>query len=148
MTKSMTNVLAKALPALSGSSITYNSENNVFLTSGYTSAAGNTYYKAVRVSNRLAVSYDIGEAHYGYTFLNGITLYCWDGQKAKVIGQRFWGGCNWKLFSEEFAKEQAIDMLDDYLMSQAKALGAKVNARQMLLCSREMVEETRQKRLC
>lgn len=33
-------VAAKALPALSGSSLTYNPEKNVFLTCGYTSAAG------------------------------------------------------------------------------------------------------------
>ena len=47
-------VAAKALPALSGSSLTYNPEKNVFLTCGYTSAAGNTYYKAIRISDRLA----------------------------------------------------------------------------------------------
>lgn len=65
-------VAAKALPALSGSSLTYNPEKNVFLTCGYTSAAGNTYYKAIRISDRLAVYYNIGQGH-THTFLNGIT---------------------------------------------------------------------------
>ena len=81
-------VAAKALPALSGSSLTYNPEKNVYLTLGYTSAAGNTYYRAIRLSKRLAVYYHIGEG-YAHTFLNGITLFCWDGQKAKIIAQKF-----------------------------------------------------------
>ena len=42
MSTSLALVAAKALPALSGSSLTYNPEKNVYLTLGYTSAAGNT----------------------------------------------------------------------------------------------------------
>ena len=68
-------IVAKNLPALSGESITYNASKNVFLTQGYTSAAGNMYYKAVRLSNRLMVYYDLGQG-YCHTFLNGIKLYC------------------------------------------------------------------------
>ena len=81
MSTSLALIAAKALPALSGSSISYNPEKNVYLTLGYTSAAGNTYYRAIRLSKRLAVYYHIGEG-YARTFLNGITLFCWDGQKA------------------------------------------------------------------
>ena len=79
-------IAAKALPALSGESLTYNAAKNVYLTLGYTSAAGNMYYQAVRFSNRLAVYYDIGQG-YARTFLNGIKLFCWDGQKAQLIAQ-------------------------------------------------------------
>ena len=137
---------SKALPALSGSSLTYNPEKNVFLTLGYTSAAGNTYYGALRLSKRLAVYYNIGQG-YAHTFLNGITLLCWDGSKAKIIGQKFWGGCDWRCFSEQFAKEQSILMLKDFLASQAKALGQRISDSQLLTFAREMVEETRQKLL-
>ena len=51
-------VAAKALPALSGATVTYNAERNVYLTTGYTSQAGNTYFKAIRLSNRLAIYYN------------------------------------------------------------------------------------------
>ena len=91
----LATVAAKALPALSGSSLMYNAEKNVYLTLGYTSAAGNTYYRAVRFSKRLAVFYHIGEG-YAHTFLNGITLFCWDGQQARIIAQKFWGGNDWR----------------------------------------------------
>lgn len=137
----------KALPALSGSSVTYNPEKNVFLTLGRTSVAGNTHYRAIRLSDRLAVYYNIGEGH-THTFLNGITLFCWDGQKAKVIAKKMWGGCNhWVKFSERFAKEQSILMLMDFLKGQAKALGEQVADQQILTFSRDMIEETQRRRL-
>ena len=139
-------IASKALPALSGSSLTYNPEKNVFLTLGYTSAAGNTYYGALRLSKRLAVYYNIGQGH-THTFLNGITLLCWDGPQARIIGQKFWGGDNWCCFSERFAKEQSILMLKDFLAGQAKVLGQYVSESQLLTFAREMVEETRQKLL-
>lgn len=146
MDSSLALVAAKALPALSGSSLTYNPAKNVFLTLGYTSAAGNTYYRAIRFSERLAVFYHIGEG-YAHTFLNGITLFCWDGTKAKIIAQKLWGGDNWRIFSESFAKEQSILMLKDFLTGQAKALGAHVSEQQMLSFSREMIEDTQRKQI-
>lgn len=133
-------VAAKALPALSGASVTFNPEKNVYLTLGYTSNAGNTYFKAVRFSDRLAVHYDIGQG-YCHTFLNGITLFAWDGQKAVIIGKRTWGGYNWCCFSEHFAKNQTILMLKDYLNGQVKALGQYVDEQQLLSFSRQMVED-------
>lgn len=146
MNNSLVRIAAKALPALSGSSLTYNAEKNVLLTLGYTSAAGNTYYKAIRLSNRLAVYYHIGQG-YAHTFLNGITLFAWNGQQANIIAQKFWGGSNWVCFSERFAKEQSIGMLKDFLAGQAKALGNMVSDQQLLDFSRCMIEETQQKRL-
>ncbi|MDE6226024.1 MAG: hypothetical protein K2M63_00735 [Muribaculaceae bacterium] len=131
----------KALPALSGSALTYNAKHNLYLTTGYTSASNNTYFKAVRFSPRLAVHFDIGEG-YVHTFLNGITLYAWDGTKASMIGRRFYGGCdNWRPFSESFAKKEAIEILKDYLLGQAKLSGDHIPEQQVLSFSREMVEE-------
>lgn len=142
----ITAIVAKALPALSCSSLTYNPERNVYLTLGYTSAAGNTYYKAIRLSNRLAVYYHIGEG-YAHTFLNGITLFAWNGQEAKIIAQKFWGGSNWRCFNESTAKEESTIMLKDFLAGQAKAIGSVIPDSQLLAFSRSMIEETQQKLL-
>lgn len=139
-------VAAKALPALSGSSLTYNPEKNVFLTMGYTSAAGNTYYRAIRLSDRLAVFYHLGEG-YAYTFLNGITIFAWNGQKADIIAKKTWGGCDWQCFSESFAREESVKMLKNYLAGQAKAMGYSIPESQLLDYSRNMIAETHQKQL-
>lgn len=37
---SLSRVVETSLPALSGSAVTYNAAHNIFLTQGYTSAAG------------------------------------------------------------------------------------------------------------
>ena len=139
-------IATKALPALSGESLTYNAAKNVFLTMGYTSAAGNMYYKAVRLSNRLVVYYELGQG-YAYTFLNGIKLYCFDGQKANLIAQKYWGGCDYRIFSEQFAKEQSILMLKSFLEGQLKIQGARVSDQELISFARGMIEETQRKQL-
>ena len=139
-------IVAKSLPVLSGESITYNAAKNIFLTQGYTSAAGNTYYKAIRISDRLVVYYDLGQG-YKYTFLNGIKLFCWDGQKAKVIAQKYWGGCDYRVFNEQFAKEQSILMLSNFLAGQLKAQGAQVSNQEIFSFAYNMIEETQRKQL-
>lgn len=139
-------IVSKNLPALSGESITYNAAKNIFLTQGYTSAAGNMYYKAIRISDRLAVYYDLGQG-YKYTFLNGIKLFCWDGQKAKVIAQKYWGGCDYRVFNEQFAKEQSILMLSNFLAGQLKAQGAQVSNQEIFSFAYNMIEETQRKQL-
>ena len=139
-------IVAKSLPALSGESITYNAAKNVFLSQGYTSVAGNMYYRAIRLSNRLVVYYDLGQG-YAYTFLNGIKLYCFDGQKANLIAQKYWGGCDYRIFNEQFAKEQSILMLKSFLAGQLKAQGALVSDQDLTSFARSMVEETQRRQL-
>lgn len=137
---------SKMLPALPASQLTYNAEKNVLLTMGYTSAAGNTYYKAIRLSDRLAVFYDLGQG-YLHTFLNGITLLCWDGTKAKVIAKKSWGGYDYRFFNENFAREQCVIMLKDFLEGQMKALGHSMSEQEMLDFSSQMIDETSQRML-
>ena len=137
MTKKKFIVAAKALSALSGKSLTYNAEKNLYQTTEYISMAGNIYHRAIRFSPRLAVYYDIVEGYAG-TFLNGITLYCWDGSKPKMIAQKSF---NCTFFSESSAREQTLDLLKSYLGDKAKMLGQYVTDQQLLDCSRQMVDE-------
>ena len=146
MNTALQTIATKTLPALSGESLTYNAAKNIFLTQGYTSAAGNMYYKAVRLSNRLVVYYELGQG-YAYTFLNAIKLFCFDGQKANLIAQKYWGGCDWRKFDEQFAKEQSIMMLKDFLTGQMKLQGTHVSDQEIASFARSMVEETQRKQL-
>lgn len=143
---SLALVASRVLPALSGSELTYNAEKNILLTMGYTSQAGNTYYRAIRLSPRLAVFYNIGEG-YKYTFLNGITLFAFDGRKPHIIGQRTWGGCNWVVFNEGFARQQSILMVHDFLQSQMRMLNASCSEQQLMEMSQQLIAETEQKQL-
>ena len=139
-------IVMRNLPALSGESITYNAAKNIFLSQGYISAAGNMYYKAIRISDRLVVFYELGQG-YKYTFLNGIKLFAFDGQKATLIAQKYWGSSNWVIFNEYFAREQSILMLKGFLEGQLKLQGATVSDQEVMAYSRTLIEETQRKRL-
>jgi len=136
-----------ALPALSGESLTYVPEKNAFLTQGYTSLAGNTYYRAIRLSNRLVACYDLGQG-YSATFLNGIKLFFWDGNKAKLIAHRTWGGYdNYFFFSETTAKDMCVIMLKDSLKAQIKMYGGNVGEAELMCFARCMVDGLYQRQL-
>lgn len=83
----LTAVVERALPALSGSNVTYNKQHNIYLSDAYTSAMGNTYYQGIRLSNRIIISYSIGEG-YLYTFLNDIRIYGFNGTDKKLIATK------------------------------------------------------------
>lgn len=138
MTNSLSRVVESALPALSGSNVTYNAQNHIFLTNGYTSAVGNTYYQGIRLSDRIIISYNIGEG-YAYTFLNGVNVYGFNGREKRLIGSRsYYCQC----FSERYAKKEAMQIVMDYMKGQAKMLGASVDAHQLEQFSERLVEDT------
>ena len=141
---SLATVAAKALPALSGESLTYNAAKNVFLSQGYTSAAGNMYYKAIRLSNHLIVYYDIGQGYF-HSFLNGISLYSYNGTSATLIAKKQWGGYGYRIFNELSARDESIQMLKEYLSGQAKLMNQNIDERSLLEFARNMVNETQQK---
>ena len=106
------SLVEKALPAMSGSQVTYNSQNNIFLSSGYTSAAGNTYYQGIRLSDRIIINYDFGQG-YAHLFLNGIRIYGYDGNQKQLISSRsYYSQC----FSEQYAKSECQNMVKEYLV--------------------------------
>lgn len=118
----------------------------MYVTPGYTCVGGNTYFKAYRFSDHLIVNYDLSLG-YKYTFLNGIKLFCWDGQNSSIIAQKCWNGDDWKVFSEQFAKEQSILMLSNYLAGQLKAQGSHVSNQEVFSYACKMIDETLRKQL-
>ncbi len=114
----LVTAVRSALPAL-GNNITYNQVAKMFLTPGYTSAAGNTYQEGLRLSKYLAVNFSIGHG-YCHSFLNCIRLYIWDGQKPKLVKERFFSCFFW---NEEAARAETAEMLKEYLASSCRLLG-------------------------
>ena len=123
----LTRLVEKALPAMSGSKVSYNSSKNLYETSGYTSAAGNTYYQGIRLSDRIIVKYDLGQG-YLYLFLNGIQIYGYNGTEKTLLASRAFQCTG---FTESFAQRQCVDMLKNYLVSQTKMLGTQVSDLQL-----------------
>jgi len=59
---------------LINSNVTYSKVANTFLTKGYTSATGNTYFNSIRMAEGILIKEDVGVG-YARTFLNGIKIY-------------------------------------------------------------------------
>ena len=59
---------------LVNSNLSYSEVANAFLSTGYTSSAGNTYFNSIRVAEGILIKEDIGNG-YKYAFLNGIKIY-------------------------------------------------------------------------
>ena len=126
MNTSLATLVNQTLPAVSNSSVTYNADRNMFLTSGYTSGMGHTYFQGIQLSDRVAVVYNIGQGGYGSNplFLNGVTVYCFDGREKKIIGK--WSPSSWEFYSDLLARNVATQLLFDYLKSQMRIQGAYV----------------------
>ena len=119
MNTNLITLVEKALPAMSRSQVTYNSRNNIFLSSGYTSAAGNTYYQGIRLSDRIIINYDFGQG-YAHLFLNGIRIYGYDGCQKQLISSRSYYS---QKFSEQYAQAECQSMIKEYLVGQMRLMG-------------------------
>lgn len=84
MASNLSTLVETALPTLSGSAVTYCAAKNIYLSSGYTSAAGNTYFQGLRLSDRIIINYDFGQG-YAYLFLNGIRIYGFNGREKNLL---------------------------------------------------------------
>ena len=117
----------RSLPVKSTTGLTYNAEKNMFMTQGYTSGMGHTYFQGIQLSNRLAIVNDIGRGGWGSNplFLNGVTLYCFDGMEKKIIGK--WAPMSWAFYSDSLAISVAKKLLYDYLVSQMKMQGVSIS---------------------
>ena len=139
-TTSLTRVVEYALPALSGSSVTYNADKGIFLTNGYTSAAGNTYFQGIRLSDRIVIKFDIGQGC-PHTFLNGVQVYGFNGRNTKLIGKREFY-CYF--FNEYNAKMEAVEIIVEYMKSQSKLMGAHVDSYQVEQFAKQLVDDAYQ----
>ena len=138
MNSDLIKIVNATLPALSGSSVTYNEANNIFLSEGYTSAAGNTYFQGIRLSDRLIIDLQLGQG-YRYLFLNGIRIYGYNGREKHLIASRNLNCC---AFSEKNSCSECEDMIKDYLYSQSKLMGQTVDDSTLENFAHSLIVET------
>lgn len=138
MDNNLIKIVNATLPALSGSSVTYNEANNIFLSEGYTSAAGNTYFQGLRLSDRLIIDLQLGQG-YCYLFLNGIRIYGYNGCEKHLIASRNFSCCT---FSERKSSSECEDMIKDYLYSQSKLMGQTVDDSTLENFAHSLIAET------
>jgi hypothetical protein len=103
------------------STVSYSQSANAFLSSGYTSMAGNTYYNAVRFAEGVIIKEDIGQG-YIHTFLNGLKIYSLK-DKTLLADKTFHA----RVYSKWFIQETATQMLLEVLSDAARYEGVSLN---------------------
>ena len=135
----VTVIADKAMPAaFKTAELTFNAGKNIFLTQGYTSQAGNTYYQGVRFSDRIIITQQLGEG-YCYTFLNGIRIFGFNGKEATLIAEKSFHCC---VYSEYYVKSESENLIKDFLKSQAAISGSMVDKQQLDTFAQSLVAET------
>lgn len=109
----------QALPVISQKGVTYNKANNIFLTDGYTSAAGNVYFQGIRLSDRIVIKENIGQG-YAYTFLNGIQIFGFNGKDLQLLCSSDY---HCLIYDKADVKEKTLGMIKAYLKDQLKLTG-------------------------
>ena len=106
---------------LINSNISYSEISNAFITKGYTSIAGNTYFNSIRVAEGILIKEDVGQG-YAHTFLNGIKIYS-IRDKTLIADKRF----NNVRYSQSRMKSETKKLLLNMLEESAKAEGYVFN---------------------
>ena len=115
--------------------VSYSKEANAFLTSGYTSCAGNTYYNVVRIANGLAIIGGFGDGKF-YTFLNSLRIYSLKDQT--LIAERRFGSY---VHSNSAEKGEIKSMLLAALKEAAKSQGWTFNEKEAMKEIKQVVDE-------
>jgi len=106
---------------LEKSGINYSNKANAFLSSGYTSAAGNTYFNALRFAEGIVIKEDIGQG-YKYSFLNGIKIFSLKNKQ--LIAERDF---HCYIYNKDKVECNSISMLMDLLVDAAENEGVDID---------------------
>jgi hypothetical protein len=139
MNTSLSTLVSNALPTITKGHVTYNATRNMYLTDGYTSNLGHTYYQGIHLSDRIAITFDIGHGSWGdATFLNGVSLFAFNGNQKVLIGK--WAPSSYAFYSDNLAYGKAEQLLFDYLKSQMQMRGGYISDDELRRYAKVQVE--------
>ena len=81
---------------------------------------------------------------YAYLFLNGLSIYGWDGHQSRLLGN--WTSPCSTIFSDSKVKDVVLSLVRDYLESQTKLIGTGIPDSQLLEFW-GLIEETERRKI-
>ena len=136
----LTTLIERALPSHSGV-VKYNHSSQMYETERYVSAAGNAYFRGLKISDRVVLEFCCGDGIW-HRFINCIRIYCFNGNEKQLIASQPYS-C--QFYSEEFCRRECIRLLCNYLKSQAELVGGVVEDSTIQDFAKQLVAATNQK---
>ena len=136
----LSTLVERALPTKS-ESVTYNVRTNMYETERYVSAAGNAYFRGVKLSDRIVLEFCCGDGWY-HRFINCIRVYCFNGTQKQLVDSRTYDR---RIYSEQFCYKECVEMISKYLKSQAQLTGGIVEDSTIMDFSKQLIEATNQR---
>ena len=95
----------------------WDDSQKMFIVGEYESGNGHRYYRGIRFCDRIVILEKVGLYH-SWTYIDGIELYAFNGQKMELIQKRDYD----KVFrSEDFIRKESEQMVSDFLTGAMKA---------------------------
>ncbi len=114
----------------------WDNSQKMFICDEYESKSGHRYYRGIRFCDRIVIVEKVGLYH-NWTYIDGIELYAFNGEKPKLIQKRDYD----KVFrNEEFIRTESETMVKDYISGMAKAQGVSILAKEVENNAKELID--------
>ena len=132
------NLFDSILPTFGNSRVhipVWDEGQKMFISNEYESANGHRYYLGIRFCDRIVVVEKVGLYH-SWTYIDGIELYAFNGQKMELIQKRDYD----KVFRDEaFIRRESEQMVKDFLTGVLKAQRICLPAEQIAAQATELI---------
>ena len=138
--KTTNNFLDKILPTFGNPRENvpiYCDSQKMFLSSHYTSDAGNMYYKGLRFTDRLVMIEKVG-LYKNFSYIDSIELYAFDGETKILIGKTDY---NKTFYDTELIRNDAKTIVAKYLQGSSQISGVNMDSNQVRLKATDLVSQ-------
>ncbi len=98
----------------------YSDSQKMFVSSHYTSAAGNMYFKGLRFTDRIVMVEKVG-LYKNFSYIDSVEVYAFDGEEKVLIGKVDYDKV---FYNTERIKEDTKAIIKSYLKNSAEVAGA------------------------
>lgn len=130
-----TEIILRNFDSNSSTAIAYSPNVNAYLTNGYVSCAGNTYFNAIRIGEGFVIKEDVGQG-YLHTFLNGIRIYSLKDRK--LLADKPYHKV---IYSMETVRSEVCTLITDVIIEAARNEGHQPDWYEVRSAVRKLVYE-------
>ena len=113
----------------------WDDSQKMFICDEYESGNGHRYYRGIRFCDRIVVLEKVGLYH-NWTYIDGIELYAFNGQKMELIQKRDYD----KVFrNDDFIRSESELMVREYLTGVMKMQRISASAEQIAVQAQELI---------